>query len=493
VRRKQAQHCRCGTRLAADHAALLCASCQRQSSADLTGAPAVPPDFWFTPRMRDALASRHIGRIIHAYRTHPYHGRVITQQAVAAWACCGQAHVSRTESGPLLHDLRRLAHWARVLRIPPRLLWFELPPPVPPGPPSGDDGRNAEAGEVSPTRRRDVFALSGLALAAPAIEGLERELDLMHLTLDRGTTSEERTTQLEKAATDLGVRAVIQNGPSLLNPTVRMLRSVRALLEERQSTRQQVRLVRVSAMLSTVVGELLFQTGSFAKAREWYLTASHAANDAGDRYLTDIALASQAQILTYSDDPRGVLTLLAPRLETNPRPSPAVAWLWGFTARAHASLGDAAGFRRSIETAHELMAHSPAELINPGVFSRQPANLLFYETTGAVALRQPQAAMSAADRFSMQPCGSTDQILVGLERASALAQSGEVPEACRIAIAALSESALYHDVGVRGYAARFDAEIRGIQSPETRDWREALAATHGRPPPAPAAVNDRSA
>jgi hypothetical protein len=434
--------------------------------------------------MRGALASRHIGRIIHAYRTHPYHGRVITQQAVAAWACCGQAHVSRTESGPLLHDLRRLAHWARVLRIPPRLLWFELPPPVPPGPPSGDDGRNAEAGEVSPTRRRDVFALSGLALAAPAIEGLERELDLMHLTLDRGTTSEERTTQLEKAASDLGVRVVVQDARDFLKPAVRGLRAVRALLEERQPTRQQVRLVRVSSMLSAVTGEILFQTGNFAKAREWYLTAGHAAADIGDRYLMDIALAGQAYLPTYSDDPRGVLALLAPRLAADHSPSPALAWLWGFAARAHAVLGDAAGFQRSIQTAHEFMARSPAEMITIGVFSRRPENLMCYEAIGAVALRQPAIAISAAERaYARIPHGDTDRILVRLEQATALAQSGEVPEACWVATAALVQPGFYHDVGVRAYAARFDAEIRGIQTPETRDWRQALAEAHGRPPP----------
>jgi hypothetical protein len=31
-------------------------------------------------------------------------------------------------SGPPVRNLDTLAHWARVLRIPPHLLWFKLPP-----------------------------------------------------------------------------------------------------------------------------------------------------------------------------------------------------------------------------------------------------------------------------------------------------------------------------------------------------------------------------
>jgi hypothetical protein len=472
LRGTRPRHCHCGTRLAADQRGPLCSACQRQSAQNETAAPSVPADFWLGGSMAAALAARHMGQIIHAYRLHPWHGRVIPQAVAAAWACTDQAQVSRIESGPPVHDLRRLAHWARTLRIPPRLLWFELPPST-----TADQAADSE--EVSPTRRRDVIAFSGLALAGQAAEGLERELDLIHLTLDRGTTSEERTTRLERTASDLGVQ-VVENAPDVINPAMRSLRAVRGLLEERQPTSQQARLVRVSAMLSAVVGEVLFETGNFAKAREWYVTAGHAAHDIGDRNLMDIALAGQAYLPTYSNDPGGVLTLLAPRLDASPAPSPAVAWLWGFKARAHATLGDLPAFQRSIQNAHETLARSPAESVGPGIFSRQPANLLFYEATGAVTLGQPGAAISAANRAAAHLTRSdTDRILVRLEMARALAQSGEVPEACRVATDALMQPGFFHDVGVRSYAARFDAQIRGIQSPETREWRQVLTDTRG--------------
>jgi hypothetical protein len=479
VRRTQAQHCRCGTRLAADHAGLLCSACERQPGSTFMAAPSVPPDFWLTPKMRAALTSRHMGNVILAYRLHSWHGRAIPQTTIAAWAGLGQASVSRLETGPVPQDLRRLTDWAQVLRIPARLLWFDMPPTVGSRAVSGDDGGGTRTEEVSPTRRRDALALTGLALTAPVIDGLERELDMTNLTLDRGTTSEERTAQLEGAADELSVQVVNDFARDSIAPAMRSLRAVRALLEERQRTHQQVRLVRVSAMLSAIVAMRLFQAGSFGKSRDWYVTAAHAAADAGDQYLMDVALVGQAYVPIYSEDPRGVLELLTPRLEQNPKPTPVAAWLWGFAARAHATAGDFAAFQRSIQTAHELMARSPAELIKPGIFSRQPANLFFYEATGAVALGQPDVAIRAADEAARLPYGGTDKVLVRLERASALAQSGEVPEACRVAIDALRQPGFSKDIGVRTYAVKFDRVIRGIQAPHTKEWRQVLADTYG--------------
>jgi hypothetical protein len=77
--------------------------------------------------MRAALASRHMGGIIRAYRHHPFHGRTLPQETVAAWIGITQVQVSRIENGhPIVH-LDQLIHWALTLRIPQEHLWFELP------------------------------------------------------------------------------------------------------------------------------------------------------------------------------------------------------------------------------------------------------------------------------------------------------------------------------------------------------------------------------
>lgn len=90
-------------------------------------APEVPAEFWATDRMRDALATWHMGRVIAAYRDHPLHGRPLAQEIVAGWAGITQAQLSRIESGPPVRDLDKLTEWARALHIPASLLWFKLP------------------------------------------------------------------------------------------------------------------------------------------------------------------------------------------------------------------------------------------------------------------------------------------------------------------------------------------------------------------------------
>jgi transcriptional regulator with XRE-family HTH domain len=77
--------------------------------------------------MRDALATWHMGLVIHAYRTHPHHGRPLPQELVAGWLGLTQAQLSRIEKGAAPEHISKLARWAEVLGIPGELLWFKLP------------------------------------------------------------------------------------------------------------------------------------------------------------------------------------------------------------------------------------------------------------------------------------------------------------------------------------------------------------------------------
>jgi DNA-binding XRE family transcriptional regulator len=70
--------------------------------------------------MRDALASRHMGRVICAYRTYPFHGyRGMSQTTVASWLGIDQPQLSRIETGSPIVHLDRLIQLARALRVPP--------------------------------------------------------------------------------------------------------------------------------------------------------------------------------------------------------------------------------------------------------------------------------------------------------------------------------------------------------------------------------------
>lgn len=126
------RYCRCGTRLATDNHELQCARCTRAARDRLITPPEVPPEFWQTDQFRDAFAAQHIGQVSRAYRTHPYHHSVyrsggITQTLLGQWVGLRQPHISRIENGPPIVHLDTLQRWARVLRIPAALLWFDLP------------------------------------------------------------------------------------------------------------------------------------------------------------------------------------------------------------------------------------------------------------------------------------------------------------------------------------------------------------------------------
>jgi transcriptional regulator with XRE-family HTH domain/tetratricopeptide (TPR) repeat protein len=124
------RHCaRCGSRLASDNNGLICRPCERAANASLANPPQVPPEFWENDQLRDSLVrERHIGHVIRSYRHHPYHGRrPIPQEAAARWLSISQAQLARIERGKPVYDLDRLINWARILAIPPELLWFSMP------------------------------------------------------------------------------------------------------------------------------------------------------------------------------------------------------------------------------------------------------------------------------------------------------------------------------------------------------------------------------
>lgn len=151
-------------------------------------------------------------------------------------------------------------------------------------------------------------------MAVGLVENMWNGPDLLKQVLDSGSVSEGRLLLLEQEAERLGQRVVKVPPASLLQETFLHLSSVRELLGQRQPTHAQQRLARVGAQLATVVGEILFNSNQFALARRWYLAAARAASEAGDGYLSDIALAGAAYLPTYAGEPCEVLAHVLPIL-----------------------------------------------------------------------------------------------------------------------------------------------------------------------------------
>jgi hypothetical protein len=115
-------YCPCGARVARGSPVTTCADCTPLASNDL------PPGFWDDPDICAAAASRHIGKLIRAYRMHPSHGRrPLSQGRVGRWFGLSQGQLSRIEGRSAPVDIDKLTRWAKVLGIPATLLWFSLP------------------------------------------------------------------------------------------------------------------------------------------------------------------------------------------------------------------------------------------------------------------------------------------------------------------------------------------------------------------------------
>ncbi len=110
-------YCRCcGAMLARDNADVLCTVCQSRRRRDR--APRVPAEFWDDDVMVDALASGDFGRVLRAYRQHPFHGRPLSQTIVAGWLHVSQASLSQIELGQCRLTVDDIAGFAERLGSP---------------------------------------------------------------------------------------------------------------------------------------------------------------------------------------------------------------------------------------------------------------------------------------------------------------------------------------------------------------------------------------
>jgi transcriptional regulator with XRE-family HTH domain len=86
-------------------------------------APEVPPDFWRTDAMVDALSSGDLGRVVRAYRFHPFHGRHLPQSLVAGWMHVSQTSLSRIEQGKCRLTIDDINWFAAILGLSVALRW----------------------------------------------------------------------------------------------------------------------------------------------------------------------------------------------------------------------------------------------------------------------------------------------------------------------------------------------------------------------------------
>lgn len=351
------RYCRCGTRLAADNSGTACAACQKQARAALAEPPVVPPEFWETDRMQDALDGWHIGRVIQAYRTHPWHGRPLSQGTVAAWVGLNQTQLSRIENGPPTQDLAKLIQWARVLRVPARLLWFKLPADAASEPAPAATVQPAAPSPVGDAvNRREllrVMSLAGSLLALPS----SSELDIERLTAaDRGGSLGTATLD-EYGRLNGRLWHEFARSPSKLQALPMVRRQLDVLtghLQRSQPASTRQRLCTLAGDLFQLCGEILFDADCYSEAAQCYALAASASKEGNAPDLWACAMTRHAFIGVYErrfDQAAPLLEGAAHLARRGDAALPTRHWVAAVQAQTFAGLGDAVQCQRALETA----------------------------------------------------------------------------------------------------------------------------------------------
>lgn len=428
---------RCGSRLNRYNPEPLCAPCESASRGERQQPPSVPGDFWHTDQIRDALATWHMGRVIFAYRTHPYHGRPLPQELVANWLELTQAQLSRIEKGPAPEQLSKLVRWAQILDIPAELLWFKMPSPVG-GVTAAEPSISRGAGENALVLAR--WLASDGADAAPVgnadeLQRVGAALDNAHRYFD-GSVVDFFRQQLIRCKADDGTL-----GPAAALPLV--LGVLGVIRRHSRDAKPEIRrqLLEVGADGAEFAGWLyrdlhdpLTATFLYDRAMEW-------AQAAGSLPLQGYVLLKKSQ-MAYDTQDAGTVLSLAQAASTGPwqLPPRAQAEVIQQEALGLAMTGEPlAAVEQNLGHAQQLLsAAEDAGGDGLGVYFNQGTLLVLSACCYTEAGKPHQAVQLFGDVLAGGTLSRRDSGLFGARQAKALALGGEPDEAATVAATAVT-------------------------------------------------------
>ena len=432
------RRCPCRTRLARDHHGSQCARCVQRARDWSQQPPPVPAAFWNTPEMRAALSSRHMGQVIRVYRTHPHHPQPICQDRAAGWLHLTQTQLSRLETGPAPDSLSKLTHWARVLGVPPDLLWFALPGramaraalvPTTTEPDAEDAAWQVDrsksaaelcAGELDDMNRRELLRL--LSLAGPLGGLADWPLSDERLRGRDGGALEDYAA----LNAHLWQVFVLSRSKPAVFPLIKShLDTVTTSLQQTQHTDDRRRLCVLAADLFQLAGEVCFDANHYTEAAHCYTLAASASREADAFDLWACALVRHAFIALRERAAGQALPLLELAGSVARRGNSELStrhWVAAVQAQAFASLGDLDACEHALDQAQEV--HDLDCQVHNGGWLRFDGSRLAEERgTCYVSLRRPdlaEAALTAAlgQDLSARRRGSVlvDLALIGAQR-----------------------------------------------------------------------------
>ncbi|MFG2064519.1 helix-turn-helix domain-containing protein [Micromonospora sp. NPDC048871] len=470
---------RCGGRLARDNHSGRCAHCQAAERDRLTAPPAVPPPFWDHQPVRAALARRHLGHLIRAYRHHPYHGRLpLTQSVVAGWLGITQAQLSRIENGPAPIHLDRLTHWATLLRIPEKLLWFRLlrkgADPAPVGwassaPHSPDEKPGtldaSPYGEVVTTNRRQFTTLAALVGL-----GSSDQLDLLTRSVDATPAIGMDHVRLARSVVDDFRRADAVIGANGLREVAI---HVHARLSELAAKARYSR--DVGEALQSALADLAIETAWLAIDSEHRATARPYLNEAitrariADDPHVEVRALTQLSLLLRPVQPIESLHCAEAALRNSAGwATPRLRTLLHLR-RAHtlAELGDASAHERAMAKARHELERGPHEDDEGFVHFVNEQEVQGIRGLSYLDLDKPDRAAEAFRSVAEHPSPQhrRNQVYYAVHLTEATRRQGDINEAARMALDVLPAVRRLNSQRVTKHLGQIRSDLGRLRQP----------------------------
>jgi len=481
--------------LAADNTARLCSRCHREERDQLRTPPTQRDGFFETDEFRAAFESQHIGKVFRAYRNHPRHlelfGKALNQELLGRWLGLTQAQVSKLENGKPEQNLEALRNYAKALRLPLRMLWFDFPgqsrlQPLPTPTSATDEGSIAAVGPLTSVGSMGAapgdVPLSGdvVSIISPG-DLVEVRRRALHDSL-AGGVSAASLEDWELTAFRYAAAAKDREPSRLLVDLTTDFGELQSALTTCRSTVQLRRITRVAAQLSGLMCLTLIKLDERQAFRRWARTARLAATEVNDPTTTAWVLAQEAYGHFYGHDLAEAVAV-AQQAQDVASGSVGSALAAALEARVHAVRGDPKQTHQALTRAETTIGSLDHGLtIDVSAFGYNEAQLRFHQSNALTHLGDTKSALVVQDRALelASPIDFMDRAFVRLDRAACLLRDGDHSGAASFALESMLALSAEQRRGIISGRAQELVKpmlVAGRTSPAALDLRDLLEVT----------------